>query len=522
MSATKLFLPEDSVIIHFWIYPKQLFYVIHLQDVGIEKSLNKNILIKLLKVISEDEWKGFEKFATSPFFNEGRNYLPLLKILKKFHPEFDSPDFTKEKIYKKLYPRKEYKDSVLNSMFSRLYNIGEEYMIHIALKKDANFLKKRLIIKELRQRGVMLKLNKEIEEQLKYFEKKKFNTADFKSMFETHVELNRLNQVSNKSEIFYKSIYELIKYTSYAFLFELNMYLSSIFSLKNYWKEDFNKSFLFRIFELVNHKEIHEVLKAEDYKSYVPIKLTHLSYLATSHPENDDYYFEMKDLFVKETGNFETGFKEAMLTNLSSICSMKMLLGRSDFKSEAFEIRKLILAQDKEQLSNEYMKIGDFRSYFLDALNLEQFEWAREFFEKNISRVHPEFREDALNYCKAWFAYEDKEYDKAIEFANKITINQITFKLDSKNIISRAFYETNSTEPLLSLLNSYIQLINNSGSKNKQYLHRQRNFVKYLRKLIMIKQRSKDQQIELDVLAENIKNENVSARSWLLKKIAQK
>ncbi|MEO8666501.1 MAG: hypothetical protein ABI462_13500 [Ignavibacteria bacterium] len=59
-----------------------------------------NILVKLLKVISGDEWNEFEKFVRSSYFNEGRKYAPLLKVLKPYHPSYDSEQFTKENIYK--------------------------------------------------------------------------------------------------------------------------------------------------------------------------------------------------------------------------------------------------------------------------------------------------------------------------------------------------------------------------------------------------------------------------------------
>lgn len=483
-----------------------------------DKTLSNNIIIKLLKTLDPEEWKDFEKFAGSPYFNEGRNYIPLLKILKKYHPDFDSKDFTKDKIYKKLFPGKEYKESVLNSMLSRLYSIGEKYLVNAAVNKNENMIKERMIIKELRSRGVMLKLNKQIDENLKHLTQKKFGDKDFKKLLEIYHEINKLNQVSNKSEIFYDSITKLIKYIYYNFFYELNLYLSAIYSLKHYWKEDFDKSYINRIFQSIDFKQIFKILEKEDYKSFLPVKLCYLSYLATRYPEKDDYYYEMKSLFKKESECFDFSFKEIILTNLGAICSMKMILGNSEFKYEAFEIRKLMLEENMYNINDEYMKIGDFRSIFLEAMNVGQIEWGKNFLENNFNRIHPDFRTEIKNYCNSWLAYERGDYDKAIEYAGKVNVNQITFKLDLKNILSRAYFDTNSTESLLSLLNSYSKLISNSGSKNKFYLDRHKNFIKYLRKLIFIKEKNNNK-TELAVLKDNIENENVSSKSWLIKKL---
>jgi len=487
-----------------------------------DKSLSNNILIRLLKVVSDEEWKDFEKFVCSPYFNDGRNYMALLKILKKFHPEFNSPDFTKTKLYQKLYPGKKFKESVLSSMFSRLYNIGEEYLIYTAIKKDNSSLREKLIIKELRSRGAMLKLNKIIEAKLKHLTQKKFENNDFRNLYDISIELNKLNQTKNSSEIFYKSITELLKYAAYTFLYELNLYHGAIYSLKNYWKDDFDKSFLQEIFQSIDFEKILSVIEKADYKNFVPMKMVYLSYLATRFPENDDYFYSMKELYKQESENFELNFREIILTNLTSICSMKLLLGKSEFKYEAFEIRKLLISENGLFLNDDYMKAGDFRSVFLDALNVGQVEWGRNFFETNLSKVHPDFRTDLKNYCHAWLAYERGEHDKAIDYAGKVNVGQITFKLDVKNILARAYYDTDSTEPLLSLLNSYYQLIKNSGSKNKSYLGRQKNFIKYMKKLIALKgsiQKKKSNKLELEALLDNIQSDNVSGKSWLNKKI---
>ena len=58
-------------------------------------------LIQVLKSFSAGDWKEFKKFAVSPYFNKGRDYIPLLEELKVFYPNFDSDKLTSEYIYSK-------------------------------------------------------------------------------------------------------------------------------------------------------------------------------------------------------------------------------------------------------------------------------------------------------------------------------------------------------------------------------------------------------------------------------------
>ena len=91
-------------------------------------------LIRLFRTFSKEEWKELEKFAASPCFNKGRNYIPLVKELKKYAPEFDSAKLTKENLYKKIFSGKLYKETVINTILSGLYSLSEEFLVYLQLK----------------------------------------------------------------------------------------------------------------------------------------------------------------------------------------------------------------------------------------------------------------------------------------------------------------------------------------------------------------------------------------------------
>lgn len=486
---------------------------------GLDKFLDNNNLIKLLRTITSDEWKEYEKFVSSPFFNEGRNYLPLLKVLRKFHPDFNSDEFSKEYVYKKLFPGKDFKDSVLSSMFSRLYSISEEFLIQIALKNSKYMIREKLMISELSTRGISLKVNNLIDDNMKFLKEKPFGIFDFKNLNELKFEILNFYVGINNREKVYDSMVDLMKYSAYSYFFDLNFYYSILYSQKNFWKGEFDGSFISRLNDNINIEAIVNLIAKEDSEHFIPIKLFYLSYMATKFPENDIYYYDLKSLYLKDSDKFDMLFREIILNNLWRLSVMKMVMGKNDFKYEAFEIRKIIVDQNIFALNTPYMKVSDFRSTLIDALNVGELEWAENFIKNFTGKLHPDFMEDVSNYSISRIQYEKGNYDEALEFAGRVKINQITFKLDLKNLVAKIYYDTESIEPLYSLLNSYYQLISNSDSRNKDYLSRHKKFVKYLRNLAALRDLT-DNKIELGVLKENIEKDNVSAKSWLLKKIS--
>ena len=97
-------------------------------------------LILILMTLSEDELKEFAKFIKSPFFNKGRNFTPYFNILKKFYPNFDHKNFTREYIFRKLRPGRKYDirkaESTLSTLSSDLLRMLEDFLIYRHLDRE--------------------------------------------------------------------------------------------------------------------------------------------------------------------------------------------------------------------------------------------------------------------------------------------------------------------------------------------------------------------------------------------------
>ncbi|HMQ69746.1 MAG TPA: hypothetical protein PKA90_08670 [Ignavibacteria bacterium] len=482
---------------------------------------DKNVLIVLLKTFSPEEWKEFEKFVSSPYFNKGRNYLPLLKILRIYYPEFNSKDLTKEKIYKKLYPLKEYKDSVLNSMYSRLYNLGEEFLVQQEFNKDFNIRKECMAVRVINNRGLGSKARKRIEEIENHFKLSK-KSKDFfvnKKIFTQEISYFYYNNEMRRS--IFEVNYEAIKYIIYGFISELFHYDFSLYSQRNFWKFDYEASYVNKIIELINFDKIFELTGIEDKAELPFLKINYLMHMTGKYPESDEYYFELKKLVYDNLDKLDEELKRLLLNLLALICTSKFVSGRNEFKFEAFEIKKKAIEEDLFSMTNtSYIKTSEFRSVFIEALNVNQKEWAEDFAEKYLDKLSPDIREDIDNYCKARIAYENRNFDEAVEYAMKVNINLITFKLDMKNTIAKIYYDTDSVETLFSHLNAYYQLVKNSDSQNTEFLQRHIKFIKYLKALQNIRLNFKNK-TEYEFLKNKISKENVTAKSWLIYKIDQ-
>ncbi len=87
--------------------------------------------------MSKKEWKFLERLVNSPYFNTDKTVIRLFEILKKDHPEFDSPRrLKKELVYAKLFNDKsEYDKNRIYPIMSNLKGLIDTLIIQESLKK---------------------------------------------------------------------------------------------------------------------------------------------------------------------------------------------------------------------------------------------------------------------------------------------------------------------------------------------------------------------------------------------------
>lgn len=84
-------------------------------------------LVAILKTLDKDEIKRFGDFVQSPYFNKREANILFFKALVVFYPNFEN--LLWEKIFKKAFPEKEYKEVYLRNILSDLYSLAENFLM---------------------------------------------------------------------------------------------------------------------------------------------------------------------------------------------------------------------------------------------------------------------------------------------------------------------------------------------------------------------------------------------------------
>lgn len=480
---------------------------------------------EILKTLDKAELKELGKFVQSPYFSRGRDVMPLFNFIKKFHPAFDNPSFTREFVYEKIYPGKKYGDaksnSLLKTLMSDLFKLCNEYLSYSEFKNDSS-KKSTYLLKQLRER----KLYKAFEKE---YAGTKNNLAAFgpvsvDSFHELYSNANEYTayciDTGNIQGVFdsllsggeYSLTHSLIK----AFM-NPDLKASTIAFNINY-KPNFSD---FLIESLDSEKMISKM--RESNNEFLPyIEIFYTASMMGRHPKDEAYYYKLKSLLDEHIDLFEHSQKYILYSMLGSYCARMSTYGNSlKFVQEEFDVYDRILKLGIYKYSpKDDFQINNFRNIVLTALDVNEIDWLEEFTEKYYMELHPDHRENMRYYTLAHVYFCRKEFETALDHINKVKYNYFLFKIDVRYLMFRLYYEMGYDEQAFSTISSITQFLKESKDISEGFKKRGNKFVKYSRELL--RRRTERNTKDLSLFKKQVEeSEDVNSRGWILEKIGE-
>lgn len=474
-------------------------------------------LIRLLKTFSKEEWKEFEKFAASPYFNNGRNYISLVKELKKFLPGFDSVKLTKENLYKKIFSGKLYKETVINTMLSGLYSLAEEYITQQNIDNDKYYKISRLINGLSRRR--MLKETENIIKGCEIsFENAPLNSTIYFDKEHIYPEIIS-HYISYDND---KRIIENLEISSrndtILYLHKVLQNYNTLLNNKTSMQKPLHNYHIPDILSLIDIEKILNLYNLSEDKHLIVIFINYYYMLCTAYPDKTEYFLKLKELVFKNFEEMNLRLKISCMVRLVSICRYNISGGKEEFHKEFSVIYKIILKYGiYGQALKKYFPNRLFRAIVNTGIYLNEIEWVENFYIEYIGKTDPNMRKFISDNSIAMIEFAKKDYDKALQHAAAIKGKNL-YKLDAKNITTKIYYETNSFLQLDSFIDSYKHLIKNLDIKDNNLNEAHCNFIGIVEKLISLK--TGNQTYDILKLKEKITNTLiVESKPWLLEKI---
>jgi hypothetical protein len=439
----------------------------------------------------------------------------LYDILRKEYPEFSGECLQKESVFSKVYPGENYSDKKMRNIQYELSKVIEFYLIHNDIICDhaqfkmhfVNQLEKRNLGKlySIKMNAIDDEFDKQDNRDEDYY-LQKYILANKKRVY------NENRMAVGKNELTYRFLNEEIEHFT-------NHFLPVIFkqlSLAKYFRDYLNIETDTGLYDhIVGYFRDHSELLSSNESLLIWNKFLLLD--QSNAGKND--IIELKCLLDKNRNSFKELDYQYLYTDLLNFCTKKYSADETKYKEILLGLLKDCI--DKEvYLRSGYIHEQNYTAVVFIALSLGELELAEGFILKYKDALLPEFREDIYSYNYALYYFKLKNYDKALEMLRTAKSGDFYFKLGVNDLLLKIFYEMNSIEPALLLVDSYKHFISRNEMMPPEYKTSHGKFLKYYKEIIKIK--SGSDETSADYLAEKLKSEkDVSSKAWLTEKLRE-
>lgn len=474
-------------------------------------------LILLIQTFSAKEIKLFRQFISSPFFTNGRNYIPFLEELLKMKDgtgkHSNKNKANESDIIKILSGR------TLSNRYSELYKLGEEFLIYKSLKNN-KAEKNKILLKRLLEEKLYSSYNTKHIETLKHFRKEKFTLHNSEDI----AYISKLNTIflhdKNRTTELYNEYYKnskLILCISMLSVLELGLEFSHQELNNIKYEPNFVHDFLKKL-------EINEIIKDFSKSDSVIEKVTAMYfklYKAFENEVNEKYFFESHKIFQELFTELNDSYKVTTYSHMINYCIRKQNKGLNKYKHVLFKLYKEKLSQDlTEDLENDLYLFNQFRDYVYIGISIKEFGWVENFIAGYSKLLPDEIRESEIKLSFANLNFARRLFAKSLSYVESIKTSHYLSYMDSSILKLCNYYELKNFEEAILEHDRLTHYLRNHYEIPEIYKLHYGNFAKFFQGIL--KMNVNPGKVNSGFLEKEIINcHKLSKKDWLLEKLRQ-
>lgn len=472
--------------------------------------------IELLSTFSVSEFQKFGLFLRSPYFNNEKVQVKFYVLLMKRYPLFDQKNFTKEMLYKKLYPGRKFNDGVMRNILSSTLELAQKFLIaERAIQMNENYFSQ--LLEELLNRR-QLKLSEKAESGLEGVIEdegiKDENYFHWKFVLEG---LRRKSQLKQKSTLLYsdenlRSMAENLTNSYLINILRVNTFI--INTNRNILKYNFDPLMLREVESLYNlNKEKFDNVTYLDY---------FFSSLKLAQTEDEQYFFRLKNILTNKFEELRDPDKSNIFSLLTNYCYIKINEGNSDFRRRNFELHREHIERGYFKGEKGYLSHIMYINVAVTGFDSGEFEWTEQFLDNYKRELDDTNRENTYNFCRALYYFHKKNYEKSLELAARVLTDDLSYKHQLKSLYLKVYFELNETEQFYSHIDSYRHFLSNQKNIPIETKEIVGAYVSFAKQIFDLKEnRISDRYEMLRLKTEIISNKAMINKYWLLEKLTE-
>ena len=482
---------------------------------------NTNI-VNLLKTFSKKELNEFEAYIKSPIQIRKRDVTSYLKAIKKFYPEFSSPQFKDEKIYQSIFPGKKFDKARYTLAAYHLFDAACDFLI--VLNSRENEIEGSFsLMEQFLKRGMTNSFEKLAKKLDKELIPEKLSLDSYFYLRFKYEDLLMKYHSENHNYDSIKKYYDN-KTNSSAGLFLLKSLRAM---MNNYiFEKSYNSEENILLFEkVVNATDLDSIFSRNDNEPYLKILMTdYYLYKAIYDDGKEDRAEKAEEYFFKNMDLYSREEKVIIFRELFNLY-IKKSRETSDpeklkfYDQKHFDLTKKLVENDLSySRKDKYMRFVLFRNIVLTALDVKEFNWAEKFINEHSDKLKPSLKNSMMNFSLAELEFRKGNFEKSLEYLSQVKYDSFIFKRDVKLLLLNLYYELEFTEQAYFALDNTRRYLKTTSDITEEEKIMDYNFLNFYKKLL--KQREIPDEAEIQVCINEIKKirNEIETPDWLIEK----
>lgn len=474
-----------------------------------------NKLIQVLKFLSRKEMTRFHEFVHSPFFNKHEDVKSLVKYLNKLYPHFSIKNCGRTRLFKKVFPKREYDQKHLAITFTYTWRLLNQFLAQEQIRKD-DLLQRLSLLQFLRKNN----LHKEYEKQLLVIEnemtKSEIQNSDFSfRQFLVKAEAERYHSKLEKHETDWR-IQQKQDHLDHFYFSEKLKDACEMMMRSKILQVDYSYEMLDSIVETIEQNK----------KQYtdIPSIIVYYQVFQMMTKGTPEFYHDLIPILKKYDSFFPKQELEGIYNHLQHFCMNKINTGENAYLKELFHLYQMQLKQGLLR-EDDYLSEWHYKNIVTVALRLNELDWVKKFIDEYKDELDPNVVENAFTFNSAAYFYQTNQLETVLDLLVKVEYTDIRYRVHAKSLLLRTYYDLNEYEAFISLTDSFRQYLQRNAQLSDDRREGLLNLVRFAKRAFQIKNVisiSKTEKLQQDLhkLLKDIElAQTIFNQSWLNQKV---
>lgn len=406
----------------------------------------------------------------------------------------------------------------MNTVLSGLNQLCEEFFLYQDFRKDPQ--RDLRLLRQYCKRGHKPKADKLSFKIEKLTSIPALTGLELFQRIELFDSLDYYYSSYDKRSLRIKYLMKAILNLDYYFILQSIIYKKELQLNTLYTEKNIDNNLPLKIIREMNFEKLIIMIENEDSENSVLLRIYFLIEKTLNDNFDDISYNRLKELVLSNFRKIDVESGKQLILNLQVINTSRLNAGRNEYEKELYEISKVLIDEMFYLNDKNWFRASHFRTIVKIGINQGDLCYIDNFIQNYYKRLEPNLRLPLKHFANANMFFAREMYSEALNSINKAELNNTMFKIDTRRLTAKIYYETGSFENLNYLLDAFSHFLKNIRTVDKTITYRNKNFIKFLKKIIRFRESSGDK-IEIELLRKEILKENISDKSWLYKKLSE-